>query len=50
MWSLKNKKENKNTQLNLFPKQKETRRPRKQTCGYQRGKWAWRKAALGVWD
>ena len=34
-------------QMNLFTKQKQTHRPRKQTSGYQRGKGG-RKS--GVWD
>ena len=33
MWNLK-----KMIQMNLFTKQKQTHRHRKQTCGYQRGK------------
>ena len=33
-----NLKEKKKTQMNLFPKQKETHKHRKQTYGYQRGK------------
>ena len=36
MWNLKKKK----IQMNLFTKQKETHRDRKQTYGYQRGKGA----------
>ena len=36
-------------QMNLFKKQKKTHRHRKQTYGYQRGKWGGRNK-LGVWD
>ena len=36
-------------QVNLFTKQKETRRHRKETFGYQRGKGVGRNK-LGVWD
>ena len=36
-------------QMNLYTKQKETRRHRKQTYGYQRGKGGGRDK-LGVWD
>ena len=35
--------------MNLFTKQKQTHRHRKQTCGYQRGKGMGRDK-LGVWD
>ena len=34
--------------MNLFTKQKQTHRFRKQTYGYQRGNW--RRDKLGVWD
>ena len=34
--------------MNLFTTQKKTHRHRKQTCGYQRGKWG--RDKLGVWD
>ena len=37
------------TQVNLFTKQKQTHRHRKQTYGYQRGKRRGRDI-LGVWD
>ena len=43
MWNLK-----KMMQMNLFTKQKETDRHRKQIYGYQRGKQGEDK--LGVWD
>ena len=36
-------------QMNLFPKQKQTQRHRKQTCGSQRGKWLGEDKS-GVWD
>ena len=36
--------------MNLFPKQKETRRHRKQTYGYQRGKGRGQRDILGSWD
>ena len=35
--------------MSLFTKQKQTHRHRKQTCGYQRGKWGGGDK-LGVWD
>ena len=35
--------------MNLFTKQKQTHKHRKQTYGYQRGK-GWERAKLGVWD
>ena len=35
--------------MNLFTKQKQTHRCRKQTYGYQRGKW-WGEDKLAVWD
>ena len=36
--------------MNLFTKEKQTHRHRKQTDGYQRG-WGWvRRDKLGVWD
>ena len=35
---MESEKKNKEIQMNLFPKQKETHRHRKQTYGYQRGK------------
>ena len=38
-------KSKKITQMNLFAKQKQTHRHRKQTYGYQRGK-----VGVGVWD
>ena len=44
MWTLKNM-----IRVNLFTKQKETHRLRKQTYGYQRGKVGLRDE-LGVWD
>ena len=44
MWNLKKK-----IQMNLFTKQKQTYRLRKQVYGYQRGK-VGRKDRLGVWD
>ena len=44
MWNLKNKM----IQLNLFTKQKQTHRHRKETQGYQRRKWVGDKFA--VWD
>ena len=34
--------------MNLYIKQKQTHRRRKQTYGYQRGKW--RRDKVGVWD
>ena len=34
--------------MNLFTKQKQTHRFRKQTYGHQRGKW--RRDKLGIWD
>ena len=34
--------------MNLYTKQKQTHRYRKQTSGYQRGRGEWDK--LGVWD
>ena len=37
------------TQMNLFTKEKQTHRHRKQTYGYQRGK-GWGRDKLGVWD
>ena len=37
------------TQMNLFTKQKQTHRHRKQTYSYQRGK-IWGRDKLGVWD
>ena len=40
----------KKVQINLFPKQKETHRHRKQTYGYQRGKWGRGRDKLGDWD
>ena len=43
MWNLK-----KMIQMNLLKKQKQTHRHRKQTYGYQRGKWG--KDKLGVRD
>ena len=43
MWNLKIM-----IQMNLFTKQKQTLRLRKQTYGYQRGRWVRNK--LGVWD
>ena len=43
MWNLE-----KMVQMNLFTKQKQTHRQRKQTYGYQKGK-PWRDK-LGVWD
>ena len=43
MWNLK-----KMIQMNLFTKQKQTHRFRKQTSGYQRGKEG--RDKLGVWD
>ena len=45
MWNLTFKK----IQMNLFTKQKQTYRYRKQTYGYQRGKVVGREK-LGVWD
>ena len=36
--------------MNLFPKQKKTHRHRKQTDGYQRGKWGGVRDKLGGWD
>ena len=36
-------------EMNLFMKQKETHRHRKQTYGYQRGKWQGGRDKLGVW-
>ena len=36
-------------QMNLFTKQKQTHRQRKQTYGYRRGK-GWGRDKLGVWD
>ena len=39
----------KKIQMNLFTKQKQTHRHRKQTQGYQRGK-GWGQDKLGVWD
>ena len=39
MWNLKEKK----TRMDLFPKQKETHKHRKQTYGYQKGKWSGRR-------
>ena len=39
MWNLKKKKHTqKHTHTNLFPKQEEIHRPRKQTYSYPRGK------------
>ena len=35
--------------MNLFPKQKETHRYRKQTYGYHRGK-EWQRIKLGGWE
>ena len=35
-------------QMNLFTKQIQTRKHRKQTYGYQRAKWG--RDKLGVWD
>ena len=35
--------------MNLFTKQKQTHRHRKQTYGYQRGR-GWGRDKLGVWD
>ena len=43
------KKKNKEIQMNLFPKQKETHRHRKQIYDYQRGK-VGRGDKLGFWD
>ena len=43
MWNLKMM-----IQMNLFTKQKQTLRLRKQTYGSQRGRWVRNK--LGVWD
>ena len=43
LWNLK-----KMIQMNLFTKQKQTYRHRKQAYGYQRGKWG--RDKLGVWD
>ena len=37
-------------QINLFTKQKETHRHRKQTYGYQRGKVGGGGNKLGVWE
>ena len=42
MWNFKKK-----IQMNLYTKQKWTHRHRKQTYGYQTGKWG--KDKLGVW-
>ena len=36
--------------MNLFTKQKQTHRLRKQTYGYQRGKGGRRRNKLGGWD
>ena len=36
--------------MNLFTKQEQTHRHRKQTYGYQRGKEEGRRDKLGVWD
>ena len=36
--------------MNLFTKQKETHRHRKQTYGYQRGRGGGQRDKLGVWD
>ena len=48
MWNLKKKM----IQMNLFTKQKQTHRHRKQTYGYQRGKLGrvGGRDKLGVWD
>ena len=46
MWNLKKKKM---IQMNLFTKQKQTHRHRKQTYGYQRGKVGGRDK-FGDWD
>ena len=37
-----------NIQMNLFSKQRQTHRYRRQTYGYQRKKWRWDK--VGIWD
>ena len=47
MWNLKEKTM---TQMNLFPKQKETHRHRKPTYGYQRGKGGQGRDKLGGSD
>ena len=36
--------------MNLFTKQKQTHRHRKQTYGYQKGNGGGRRDKLGVWD
>ena len=38
------------SRMNLLSKKKETPRHRKQTYGYQRGKWGEGRDKLGVWD
>ena len=45
IWNLK-----KMIQMNLFTKQKQTHRHRKQTYGYQRGWQGWERDKLGIWD
>ena len=47
---VESKKKKKKIQMNLFPKQKETRRHKKQTYGYPRGKGSQGRDRLGVWD
>ena len=48
MWNLKKKKK-KVVQINLFTKQKQNHRRRKQTCGYQ-GVRGQGRDKLGDWD
>ena len=45
VWNLK-----KMIQMNLFTKQKQTHRLRKQSYGYQRGKVGQGRDKVGVWD